>query len=107
MRESRLVPPFDLSAKAQRMEHDGWAASLGGSKGVGGREVLTNTEVLTRDRGPHRVKGPLYLSFECEDLTPHTSGINVRQRELMVLVPMRGQKPQPTFSFVRTSFVRT
>ena len=53
-RESRLVPPLGLSAKAQRMEPDGWAAT---PWRVGGREVLTNTEVLTLDRGPHR-RGP-------------------------------------------------
>ena len=44
-RESRLVPPLGLSTKAQRMEQDGWAAT---PWGLGGREVLTTTEVLIR-----------------------------------------------------------
>ena len=45
-REGVIGTSLGLSAKAQRMEQGGWAAPWG----VGGGEVLTNTEVLIRQR---------------------------------------------------------
>ena len=47
-----MVPPLGLSAKARRMEQDGWAATPWGV-GVGERSSQTQSEVLIRHRGPH------------------------------------------------------
>ena len=57
-RESRLVHLLGLSAKAQWMEQDGWAATRGESAG----ERSSQTQRSSSDRGPHR-RLLLFLNF--------------------------------------------
>ena len=57
------------------------------SWGVGGREVLTNTEVLTSDRGPHK-RGVLSVR---EDLSLDVRTIYFVELDAeLILATMRG-----------------